>query len=123
MAETTRDEWAKRVERWRDSGLTAKEFASETGLKASTLSYWKWRLSADRRAPSKDAKSGVRRRVAPVAASFPKASGPTFVEVAPPSAPSVGLELVCPHGLVLRVPVGFDEDTLRRTLCVVGALR
>ena len=32
MAETTRDEWAKRVERRRDSDLTAKEFAAETGL-------------------------------------------------------------------------------------------
>jgi len=28
----SRDEWAKRVERWKDSGLTAKEFASEVGI-------------------------------------------------------------------------------------------
>jgi hypothetical protein len=40
--------WAKRVERWIDSGLTAKEFAAEAGLKPSTLSYWKWRLRAKR---------------------------------------------------------------------------
>ncbi len=30
--------WAKRVARWSDSGLSAKEFASETGLNANTLS-------------------------------------------------------------------------------------
>ena len=28
---------AKWVERWKDSGLTAKEFAAEAGLKASAL--------------------------------------------------------------------------------------
>ena len=26
------------------SGLTAKEFAAETGLNAGTLTCWKWRL-------------------------------------------------------------------------------
>lgn len=49
MAKVDRAEWQKRVERWRDSGLSAKEFAAETGLKASTLSYWKWRLGAEQR--------------------------------------------------------------------------
>ena len=44
MSRTSRAEWAKRVERWQDSGLTAKEYAAETGLNASTLSYWKRRL-------------------------------------------------------------------------------
>ena len=29
---------------WRRSGLTAREYASERGLKASTLSWWAWKL-------------------------------------------------------------------------------
>ncbi len=33
----TRDEWQKRVERWKDSGLTAEVFAAETGINAGTL--------------------------------------------------------------------------------------
>jgi orotate phosphoribosyltransferase-like protein len=37
MARTTPTEWAKRVERWRDSGLAAKEFASEINVSAGTL--------------------------------------------------------------------------------------
>ncbi len=39
-----RDEWQKRVERWSDSGLSAKQFAAETGINAGTLQYWKCRL-------------------------------------------------------------------------------
>jgi hypothetical protein len=33
----SRDEWAKRVERWRDSGLRAEQFAAELGINAGTL--------------------------------------------------------------------------------------
>ena len=44
MGHDPREEWAKRGERWSDSGLTAKEFAAATGLNANTLMHWKWRL-------------------------------------------------------------------------------
>jgi hypothetical protein len=47
MAKTTSAEWAKRVERWQDSGLTAKEFAAEL---AGTLAYWKCKLRRKGRA-------------------------------------------------------------------------
>jgi hypothetical protein len=40
----SRDEWAKRVERWRDSGLSAEQFAAELGINAGTLKFWKYRL-------------------------------------------------------------------------------
>jgi transposase len=43
VARADRDEWAKRVQRWQESGLTAREFADEFGLKATSLSFWKWR--------------------------------------------------------------------------------
>jgi len=32
MATETQELWAKRVERWQDSGLTAKGFAAEMGI-------------------------------------------------------------------------------------------
>jgi DNA-binding transcriptional regulator YiaG len=41
---TSREEWRKRVERWRDSGLTAEQFAAEMGLNAGTLQFWKYKL-------------------------------------------------------------------------------
>jgi transposase len=120
---TTRAEWAKRVERWRDSGLTAKEFAAETGLKASSLSYWKWKLSTDASIAVQDAAPRRRRRSVPPA-SDTSSSAPTFVEVETACASSAApLELALAHGLTLRIPVGFDENTLRRALSVFGALR
>ncbi len=39
MDRESRETWAKRVERWRDSGLTAKEFAAEMGINEQ-LAMW-----------------------------------------------------------------------------------
>src|SRR5438876_12043657 len=44
-----REEWAKRVERWRDSGLRTAEFAAELGVNPRTLTYWKWLLGKEAR--------------------------------------------------------------------------
>lgn len=44
MGQNTRELWSKRVERWKDSGLSAREFASEMGINPHTLSYWRWKL-------------------------------------------------------------------------------
>jgi hypothetical protein len=44
-----REEWAKRVQRWRDSGLTCAEFAAELGINPRTLTYWKWVLEKEAR--------------------------------------------------------------------------
>lgn len=44
---TKRAEWQKRIERWRDSGLNAEQFAAELGINAGTLKYWKYRLGKD----------------------------------------------------------------------------
>jgi hypothetical protein len=41
--------WSKRVSRWKESGLTAKEFAVELGISANSLKHWKWRLASQAR--------------------------------------------------------------------------
>ena len=111
MSRTSQTEWAKRVERWRDSGLTAKEFAAETGVNASTLAYWSWRLRASR---SKRPASG----------SSPSRS--RFVELTPSSVPVTSpamLELVLGESIRVRIPSGFDEETLARVVRAVGSTR
>src|SRR5260370_27230053 len=45
MTGPTREEWAQRIQRWKDSGRTAKEFAAEMGINVHALTHWKWRLS------------------------------------------------------------------------------
>ena len=127
MARASAAEWAKRVERWKDSGLTAKEFAAETGIKASTLSYWCWKLTADARkqgAPAVGARPAEpKRRRGPTRSQRQPATA-SFVEVpvaAVVSAPEP-VEVVL-GDVRVRVPVGFDEETLTRVVRAVGAAR
>jgi hypothetical protein len=95
MAKQAREDWAKRIERWKDSGLTAKEFAVETGISARSPAWWQWKLGAEARqadafpSPTASAERPPepttrvlspkrrRRRSKPVAAPAPM----TFVEV------------------------------------------
>lgn len=124
MARASREVWTKRVQRWRESDLTAKEYASEIGVKASTLTYWSWKLRAEQKevgSASKPApkKRGGRRRSRGRAQSS-EMPPLTLVELAPPpsaSAAPASLEVVV-SDLVIRVPVGFDEETLGRLLGV-----
>src|SRR5262249_20424806 len=113
MGRESREVWAKRVERWHESGLSAKEFAAELGVKAKTLHDWSWRLSAKRQTVE-EAKVDARQ----------------FIEVAAPEgghAPErptrrtamEKIELVLESGLTIRVPARFEAEALRRVLAVV----
>lgn len=103
MARTSRERWRRRVEAWVESGLGCKEYAARSGVKATTLAWWKWKLGVDG--------SGE----APAA----------FVELTPGefglnagSAADAGVELDV-GGVVVRVRLGFDPVTLEQ---VVGVL-
>jgi hypothetical protein len=112
MARETEETWGKRIERWAESGLTAKEFAAEIGVNAGTLMQWKYRLAAKARRPI-------------AVAERPKAEA-VFVEVKPgaqaePASPDPQspFELILTNGAVLRIPAQFDVATLRRLLDVM----
>ena len=113
MAKTSRDVWAKRVERWQDSNLTAKEFADEIGVNPGTLSHWKWLLGKQPQGPAKRTKKKRSRR---------ERSPLQFreIEVAPFSA-NATIEVVLDERRVVRVAGAFDEEVLRRVLDVVEA--
>ncbi|MGH7436692.1 MAG: IS66 family insertion sequence element accessory protein TnpA, partial [Polyangiaceae bacterium] len=77
MDRESRETWAKRMERWKHSGLTAKEYAAELGIKAHSLTWWKWRLASTSGAPRVTGR-GPRR----VTRRAPEAAAPlTFVEL------------------------------------------
>ena len=114
MGRESRETWAKRVQRWRDSGLTAKEYAAELGVNAHSLTWWKWRLTS-RGASASPSRVGRPRRAPTV--------GPlTFVEVpATPAAESI--EIVLPSSVRIRVPTAFDASTLSHVLDVLEQRR
>jgi transposase-like protein len=120
MARETRETWVKRVERWRDSGLTLKEFAAEIGVNANTLAGWRWRLRSDgRREPGET----------PTPVSFvelvPSPHGSDDVAVATPVAAmhpaAEPFELILGGGTRIRVPVQFDGRALRRLVDALEA--
>jgi len=123
MSRTARLEWAKRVERWKDSGLSAREFAEQMGLKASTLTYWSWKLKSESTNAgsavdsARGSEPGRRRRRRRGKAA------PRFVELAAGAiaTPAMALELVLSRGISLRVPTDFDEATLIRVVRAVEA--
>ena len=113
-----REAWAKRVARWKDSGLSARAFAAEVGLNPRSLSWWRWHLAKDQ-APAAAVRRRRRRSTTPVATmARPPASSPiTFVEMPAPLA-SDGLEVVVRTVRVFVRP-GFDDTTLSRLLDVL----
>lgn len=114
MDRESRETWAKRVERWKDSGLTAKEYAAEIGVNVHSLAWWKWRLSST----SAAAKTGRRTRRARTPATTPL----TFVEMTGAVSPEA-LEIVLPSSVRIRVPATFDARALGRVLEVLDARR
>jgi len=82
-------------------GLTYDELAERTGVAKSTLSWWSWR----RRREGGERKGG--RRTAHFA---------EVVTTPERVRDGKGIELTTASGLELRVPPGFDEETLARVL-------
>jgi hypothetical protein len=115
---TSREVWAKRVQRWQESDLTAAEFAAEIGINARTLSYWKWRLGKEARETSRRSKRRQRstRRGERGASTRAK-----FVEVTGVGPNAERIELVVDAGVVVRVPDGFEAETLRRVLATMSS--
>lgn len=110
MARETREVWARRVRRWKKSGLTAKDFAAREGVNAKTLSYWRWKLGAQ---PSLEP-----RRSQP-----PKTTRARFVEVVPDAAArpvSAASEVVVERE---RIRVVCDSATARDLLAALGGRR
>ena len=104
----TKDEWAARVEAWKKSGVSLREYAEREGLKPRSLQWWSWKLRS---------KPNARKRT--------RARRVGFVELQAPAAAAAereSFELTFPSGHVLRIPIGVDEDTMMSLVTTVGSL-
>ena len=98
-----------------DSGLTAKEYAAETGLNVNSLGHWKWKLSAQARGTRREQRPLAAPPVVEVKLSEPEANGSS-------SAPqAVPFEVVLAGGATVRVPLRFDAAALRELLVALEA--
>jgi len=109
--ESNREQWRKQVEQWRSSGHSARDYAEKNGINFYTLRYWSSRFPLD----NHNKKTAAERAVAP---------GAKFIDVTEAlAAPTAmrrgsGLELLV-SDVVIRLSVGFDQQTLRQVLVVV----
>lgn len=112
-ARVDRDEWRRRVQRWKDSGLTAKEFAAETGINAGTLQFWGCKLKHGVR-------SARRREARP---SSDDAILSSLVEVRAPASAIIDqrFEIELGNGRRVRVTAGFEPAALKALLAVLEA--
>ena len=100
----SRTDWAKRVEEWKKSGLTAREFGDRTGTTPKKLYWWSWSL---RRQGKTATGRGLVSRT-----REPKATG--FLPVVlrgkvTSAAPGVS------GGAATRVEIGFGDGCVLRT--------
>lgn len=98
MERSTRDTWAERVRRLKQSGLSTADFAKREGLHPSTLRWWASRLRRDER----------------VRASFVE------LRIEPKQAAPGRIEVVVREDLRVRVEGEFDAAVLRRLLDVLA---
>lgn len=111
MGRDGRAVWAKRVERWKDSGLSAREFAAEVGVNEHTLSRWRRRLAA----AGEPGRSET--AITPSFVEIVSVAG--IVEAA--TVVAEPLEVVLPRGLRIRVPSRFDPASLLRLVATLEA--
>jgi hypothetical protein len=104
--------WRERVERWRSSGLPAKEFAAAESLSPRSLSWWQWQLQRRSKVPASTKRT---RRAKKRAASM------SFVPVVVRAAEASPMEIVLPDEIRVRIDVGFDEATLLRLVRTLGS--
>lgn len=116
----SREAWARRVERWQRSGLSARRFAQREGVRAATLSWWRWRLATERPAV----------RSSRAGRSATRAIGATdFVEliptpaVAPTRGDTSDFEVELAAGYRVRFAKDFSNEALTRLLDALESRR
>lgn len=108
MAKTTATESERlgHVRAWAKSGVSARAYGARVGVNPNTLVGWRWQIRRQEAARASGAAPGL-----------------AFIELGRTGgggAPDAWIELRL-EDITVRVPDGFEAETLRRVLTVVGA--
>jgi transposase-like protein len=96
------------VRAWEASGLSSRAYAARAGINPNTLLSWRWQQRGHGKAKNTSSSRGLE-----------------FIELAPPSRGSernATIELRL-DDLTVRVPDGFEPETIRRVLSVLSEAR
>ena len=112
--------WRNLLRQWQRrqrKGERVREFCAEHGVSEPAFYAWRRTIARrDREAPLPPASAN--RLARPVGADH-AAGVPTFVPLGVATTMTEPLEVVLSQGQVVRVPPGFDADTLRQLLAVL----
>lgn len=96
--------WRSQVEAWRSSGLTQSEYCRRGGVHWYGFRYWKSKLDAEVAGQPEGAGTNL------VAVKLPGRAGSDAAEI----------RIRVGGGYLIEVRPGFDIETLRKVLAVLG---
>ena len=102
------------LERWEESGLSLRAFATREGIRYSRLVYWRRKLRAGPVRPKTSVPKPRKRtgELVPVKVVSDEGS---------PAEKSAQLTVWLPNGVAIDVPAGFDQGELQRLVDVVSS--
>jgi hypothetical protein len=102
--------WRQHLQCWQRSSLTIRDYCAQHHLSEPSFYAWR-RMLAERDQHAHATVTTVTAQTPPAERVDP----PAFVAVQLAAA-ATPLELLLNDGVIVRVPAGFDADTLRRLL-------
>lgn len=103
------------VRQWRRSGLTAAEFAEAVGVSIRTLARWRREVESPRASANPRAAFVELVAIPPAPAAARSISAGDAADC----VPATPISLRFGDGFELRLPPGFDADSLRRAVEVL----
>jgi hypothetical protein len=109
--------WRKILDQQQECGQSIHEFCRQRDLSEASFYFWRKEI---RKRPATQAsrKSGSRS-----AGGQRKGNGSAFIPLRLTGASVGALELVHPRGHVLRIPAGFDRESLQQVLELLDSAR
>jgi hypothetical protein len=124
MKKETEAKWLERVREWRESGLSADDFAKSKGYKASTLS---WAASLLRQAgaalgPTMASSGQTRSRPRPGRRRASPSEPPRFLPLRTRAGGTAAEMVIEVGGARIRVLRGFDVSLLSEVVRALGGV-
>lgn len=119
------EQWASLIEQWRAGGLSLPAFCERHGLRRGTMQNWLYKpalkLAVERARRAAQAARETPAEVAEVAEQAPAFLPVKIAAVAtqPESRRHAPIEVVLREGRRIRVPRGFDPQTLRQVVATL----
>lgn len=109
--------WRRLMKEWRHSGLSVREFCDWQSVSEPSFYFWRRELAQRNRESSARRTRSAKSPVAVQTSPFLPVQ--VIADALPESRAPACLEVRLPRGVRLRVPAGFDPQTLAQVLAAL----